>query len=74
MPKPSISLRKKDMFDLDTVEDFDPFKSTSRVFFSPIANSAAATRMNFKKKTPFTQFVNASFCGGVFFNAPAAGL
>lgn len=54
MPKPSISLRKKDMFDLDTVDDFDPFKTTSRVFFSPMADSAKATRMNFKKKTPFT--------------------
>ena len=54
MPKPIISLRKKDVFDLDTVDEFDPFKSTNRVFFSPVADSATASRMNFKKKTPFT--------------------
>jgi len=30
--------------------------------------------MFFKKKTPFTQFVNASYAGGVFFNPPVAGI
>ena len=27
-------------------------------------------KRNFKKKTPFTQYVNSYFSGGVFFNPP----
>jgi hypothetical protein len=71
----SSILKKKDMYDLDTVDDFDPYKTTSSVFFSPTPASARNTGVTFyKKKTPFTQFVNASYAGGVFFNPPVAGL
>ncbi len=62
------------MFDLDTVEDFEPFKTTSNVFFSPTSASAKTSSLHYKKKTPFTQFVNASYAGGVFFNPPVAGI
>jgi len=31
-------------------------------------------KRNFKKKTPFTQWSNAYFSGGVFFNPPVNGI
>jgi hypothetical protein len=33
-----------------------------------------ASRKNFKKRTPFTQWSNAYFSGGVFFNPPVNGI
>ena len=74
MPHKFGSVKKRDMFDLDTIEEFDPFKTTSKVFFSPTTDALSTSKFNFKKKTPFTQFVNASFAGGVFFNSPVAGI
>ena len=35
---------------------------------------AAREEKNFKKKTPFTQWSNAYFSGGVFFNPPVIGI
>jgi len=32
------------------------------------------TKRNHKKKTPFTQWSNAYFSGGVFFNPPVNGI
>jgi len=34
----------------------------------------SAVKRNFKKKTPFTQWSNAYFSGGVFFNPPVSGI
>ena len=34
----------------------------------------SAYKKNFKKKTPFTQWSNAYFSGGVFFNPPTNGI
>jgi hypothetical protein len=31
-------------------------------------------RINYKKKTPFTQWCNANFNMGVFFNPPESGI
>ena len=31
-------------------------------------------RRNYKKKTPFTQWCNAHFNGGMFFNPPVNGI
>jgi hypothetical protein len=33
-----------------------------------------ANKRNYKKKTPFTQWVNSYFSGGVFFNPPVKGI
>lgn len=52
-----------------------PFQTTNQTFheeknlqdFSPY-------KRNFKKKTPFTQWSNAYFSGGVFFNPPVNGI
>lgn len=38
-------------------------------------NSTCPTnKSNFKKKTPFTSWVDSYFSGGVFFNAPVKGI
>jgi hypothetical protein len=74
IPQRAGRLKQKDMFDLDTLDDFEPFKTTINVFFSPTAVPAKTSSMFYKKKTPFTQFVNASYAGGVYFNPPVAGI
>jgi len=56
------------------MDDFEQFKTTSNMFFSPTAVPDRTSSVFYKKKTPFTQFVNASCAGGVFFNPPVVGV
>jgi len=53
------------------------WQTTNREFFSPKALPDMANntqRINFKKRTPFTQWSNAYFGNGVFFNPPVTGI
>jgi len=53
------------------------WQTTNREFFSPKALEDVASksqRINFKKRTPFTQWSNAYFGNGVFFNPPVTGI
>lgn len=51
------------------------FVTTNNVFNSTLDVSAySGTKRNFKRKTPFTQWSNAYFSGGVFFNPPTNGI
>jgi len=58
-----------------TVANFDSFQTTNQSFHEPKGHQDfTLVKKNFKKKTPFTQFNNAYFSGGVFFNPPTNGL
>jgi hypothetical protein len=59
--------------------DSDRFRTTNHVMMNNSAfnfnlGSADVERRNYKKKTPFTQWCNAHFNGGTFFNAPVNGI
>jgi hypothetical protein len=51
----------------------NPFTTTNQRHFEFIEGSERQTNY-FKKKTPFTQWSNAYFSGGVFFNPPVNGI
>lgn len=51
------------------------FRTTNQEFNQTLdPNSYSANKKNFKKKTPLTQWSNAYFSGGVFFNPPVNGI
>lgn len=51
------------------------FMTTNQQFQEPLDPSVfRTTKTNFRKKTPFTQWSNAYFSGGVFFNPPVNGI
>ena len=55
----------------------DDFLTTSAMFHGKNAGlDTSPNRTNFKKKTEFSHFYNASFApgGGVFFNPPVNGV
>jgi len=58
----------------DTVE-YEHFCTTNMSVHGDIeAQDFSSVKKNFKKKTPFTQWSNAYFSGGVFFNPPVSGI
>ena len=58
-----------------TCIDYDMFQTTNQTFHESMQpHDHSAVKKYFKKKTPFTQFNNAYFSGGVFFNPPVGGL
>ena len=71
-----INRHRKDHFDESNVGT-DDFLTTQQLFAvkGPDLDPAPA-RTNFKKKTDFSHFYNATFTpgGGVFFNPPVNGL
>ena len=51
------------------------WSTTNQEFFTPkAAKDYPSYRKNFKRKTPFTQWSNAYFSNGVFFNPPVSGI
>jgi len=51
------------------------WSTTNKEFFVPKqAQDFKQQRKNFKKRTPLTQWSNAIFGGGVFFNPPVSGI
>ena len=55
--------------------DYDQFRTTNQSFHDIMdQQDFSAVKRNFKKKTPFTQWNNAYFSGGVHFNPPVSGL
>ena len=54
----------------------DRFGTTNKEFYQgrQSGESIIIYRKNFKKKTPFTQWSNAYFGNGVFFNPPVQGI
>ena len=51
------------------------FRTTNRSFHDFLEHQDfSQVKKNFKKKTPFTQWSNAYFAGGVHFNPPVNGL
>ena len=53
----------------------DHFRTTNRSFHEFMEHQDfSQVKKNFKKKTPFTQWSNAYFAGGVHFNPPVNGL
>jgi len=51
------------------------WSTTNQEFFVPKQSSDyKQQRRNFKKRTPFTQWSNAYFGNGVFFNPPVSGI
>ena len=51
----------------------DQWNTTNQEFYQPI-NLNNLHKRNFKRKTPFTQWSNAYFGNGVFFNPPVQGI
>ena len=67
---------KKDHFDESSVET-DDFLTTSQMFAMKGSQlEQSPNRTNFKKKSDFSHFYNATFQpgGGVFFNPPVNGI
>ena len=59
---------------VDTL-DYEHFRTTNQSVHELIeAQDFSSVKKNFKKKTPFTQWSNAYFSGGVFFNPPVSGI
>jgi hypothetical protein len=59
-------------FDGDAI---DPWNTTNREFHhEKDFGEIGLHKRNFKRKTPFTQWSNAYFGNGVFFNPPVQGI
>lgn len=61
---------------VDSCED-DHFKTVSQIVSEvsgPNDFALNVSKRNFKRKTPFTQWSNAYYSGGVFFNPPVNGI
>jgi len=55
--------------------DYEHFMTTNQSYHDVLSQQDfSAVKKNFKKKTPFTQWSNAYFSGGVFFNPPVNGI
>ena len=55
--------------------DYDHFRTTNQSYHEFLETQDFSTvKKNFRKKTPFTQWSNAYFSGGVFFNPPVSGI
>ena len=55
--------------------DQSPWSTTNKDFYkSSPAQDNKTYKRNFKKSTPFTQWSNAFFHNGVFFNPPVSGI
>lgn len=55
--------------------DYDHFRTTNQSYHEFMDTQDFSTvKKNFRKKTPFTQWSNAYFSGGVFFNPPVSGI
>ena len=55
--------------------EHEQFRTTNQSYFDTLEQQDfSAVKRNFKKKTPFTQWSNAYFSGGVFFNPPVSGI
>jgi len=55
--------------------DYEHFKTTNQSYHDVLEQQDFSTvKKNFRKKTPFTQWSNAYFSGGVFFNPPVSGI
>jgi hypothetical protein len=55
--------------------DYEQFRTTNQTTHDALEQQDfSAVKRNFKKKTPFTQWSNAYFSGGVFFNPPVSGI
>ena len=55
--------------------NYAPFETTNLKFHDIMEQQDfTAIKKNFKKKTPFTQWSNAYFSGGVHFNPPTSGI
>ena len=51
------------------------FRTTNQSYHDSLEpQDFSGVKKNFKKKTPFTQWSNAYFSGGVFFNPPVIGI
>ena len=65
---------QKDGQGLETL-DYDHFRTTNQSYHNILEQQDfSSVKKNFKKKTPFTQWSNAYFSGGVFFNPPVSGI
>lgn len=59
----------------NTMDDYDHYTTTNQHHHDVLEQQDfSAVKKNFKKKTPFTQWSNAYFSGGVFFNPPVSGI
>jgi len=55
--------------------DYEHFRTTNQSYHELLEQQDfSSVKKNFKKKTPFTQWSNAYFSGGVFFNPPVSGI
>lgn len=60
---------------LEPIQTGSEWYTTNQEFFQPLKiNDMKNYRKNFKKRTPFTQWSNAYFGNGVFFNPPVTGI
>ena len=67
----NTSLKNK----LEPIQTGSEWYTTNQEFFQPLKlNDMKNYRKNFKKRTPFTQWSNAFFGNGVFFNPPVTGI
>lgn len=56
-------------------DDYAPFQTTNQRYHEVLEQQDfTSVKKNFKKKTPFTQWSNAYFSGGVHFNPPTSGI
>ena len=74
----SIGLKKGMMtsaFKDGATLEYEHFRTTNQQYHDKLeAQDFTDVKRNFKKKTPFTQWSNAYFSGGVFFNPPSCGI
>ena len=72
--KKTLDRRGSDYASVEPVET-GHFVTTNQSFHETLdVPDYSAYKRNFKKKTPFTQWSNAYFAGGVFFNPPVNGI
>ena len=72
--KKSLDRRGSDYASIEPIET-GHFVTTNQSFHETLETpDYSAYKKNFKKKTPFTQWSNAYFSGGVFFNPPVNGI
>lgn len=72
--KKALDRRQSDYASVEPV-DSGHFVTTNQAFHETLDSTDYSTyKRNFKRKTPFTQWSNAYFSGGVFFNPPVNGI
>ena len=72
--KKALDRRGSDYASIEPVET-GHFVTTNQSFHDTLETpDYSAVKRNYKRKSPFTQWSNAYFSGGVFFNPPVNGI